>query len=798
MNHIEIEKKWQDIWDENKAFEAKDDFSLPKYYALIEFPYPSGKGLHVGHPRGYTAMDIIARKRRMEGYNVLYPIGWDAFGAPAEEYAIKNKVHPSEAVKRSIEVFKGQLKSLGMSFDWSREFSTTDPDYYKWTQWQFLKFLEHDMAYKAKALINWCPNCKIGLSNEDAEGGKCERCGGQVVKKEKEQWMLKMKSYADKLIDGLEDTDFIQRVKTAQINWIGKSKGAEVEFEINGTGEALKVFTTRPDTLYGVTFMVVAPEHPMFASLKNKIENMDEILEYRKEANKKSEFERVELAKDKTGVKIKGVTATNPLNGEEIEIWTSDYVMMGYGTGAIMAVPAHDTRDYEFAKKFNIIIREVIAGGNIDEEAYTDTNEGTYVNSGILNGLSVKDGKEAIMKHIEQNDLGKKETHFKLQDWVFSRQRYWGEPIPVVHCEKCGTVPVAEKDLPVELPKVESYEPTDTGESPLANIREWVETTCPKCGGYAERETDTMPNWAGSSWYWLRYMDSKNESAFASQEAMNYWNKVDWYNGGMEHATRHLLYARSWHKFMYDIGVIPFDEPFKIRTAHGMILGSNGEKMSKSRGNVVNPDDIIKEFGADTLRTYTMFIGDFEKSVTWSENGVKGCRRFLDKILKIANMVEFGDSYSKELESSLHKTIKKVTEDYEAMKFNTAIAKLMEFSNEVIKNGKINKAEFKTLITLLNPVAPHMTEELWQKYDFEGYIYNAAWPKHDEAKTIDAIIEVPVQINGKVRVTIKVAKDAKEAEVLTKAKEAIAEKIEGKQIIKEIYVPGRILNIVVK
>ncbi|MCT4611961.1 MAG: leucine--tRNA ligase [Clostridia bacterium] len=797
-NFKDIEEKWQKKWDDEETFKALNDSDKEKYYALIEFPYPSGAGLHVGHPRGYTALDVIARKRRMEGYNVLYPIGWDAFGLPAENYAIKNKIHPSQAVEENIKVFKGQLKNLGISFDWSREFSTTDPDYYKWTQWCFLKFLEHDMAYKAKANINWCNSCKVGLSNEDAEGGVCDRCGGPVVKKEKEQWMLKMKSYADKLIDGLDDTNFIERVKTAQVNWIGKSKGAEVSFKVKEVNEELEVFTTRPDTLYGVTFMVLAPEHPMLDKYKDIIKNFSDIENYRIEANKKSEFERVELAKDKTGVKIDGLTAINPINGKEIEVWISDYVMMGYGTGAIMAVPAHDTRDYEFAKKFGIDIVEVISGGDIETEAYTNTAEGTYVNSDILNGKSVKEGKEAILEYIKLNNLGKEKTNYKLQDWVFSRQRYWGEPIPVVHCDKCGHVPVPESQLPVELPNVASYEPTDNGESPLANIREWVETTCPKCGGYAERETDTMPNWAGSSWYYIRYMDPKNSEELASEDAMKYWGKVDWYNGGMEHATRHLLYARFWHRFFYDIGVLPTAEPFNVRTAHGMILGDNGEKMSKSKGNVVNPDDIVRDFGSDTLRTYIMFIGDFEKSVAWSENGVRGAKRFLEKVWKLNDIVNDSEEYTKEFESLIHKTIKKVTDDYEAMKYNTAIAALMGLINEINKVGKMSKADLRVILTLLNPVAPHITEELWEMQGFEGQVSKALWPKYDEAKMIDDVIEIPVQVNGKVRAKIEMSKDASQDEVLASARQAIEDKLEGKSIVKEIYVPGRILNIVVK
>ncbi len=799
-NPKEIEKKWQDIWEEKRIFEASNDTTKKKFYALIEFPYPSGQGLHVGHPRPYTAMDIVARKRRFEGYNVLFPIGWDAFGLPTENYAIKNKIHPRIVTEQNIKRFKEQLKSIGFSFDWSREVDTTDPKYYKWTQWIFLKLFEKGLAYKKEMPINWCPSCKVGLANEEVVGGKCERCGSDVVRKVKNQWMLKITEYADRLIEDLETVDYMDKIKAQQINWIGRSNGMEIDFKISGKEDVLRVFTTRPDTIYGATYMVIAPEHPIIDKYKDIIENMDEIEKYREYVSKKSDIERTELSKEKTGVEIKGLKAVNPVTNKEIPIWTSDYVLMSYGTGAIMAVPAHDTRDWEFAKKFNLPIVEVIKGGNVEEEAYTDTEHGIVVNSEIINGLEVKEAIEKISDWLEENGLGKRKVNYKLRDWVFSRQRYWGEPIPLVYCEKCGWVPVPEDELPVMLPEVEHYEPTDTGESPLANIREWVETTCPKCGGKAERETDTMPQWAGSSWYFLRYVDPHNDKALASKEALDYWLPVDWYNGGMEHTTLHLLYSRFWHKFLYDIGVVSTVEPYKKRTSHGMILGENNEKMSKSRGNVVNPDDIVREYGADTLRTYEMFIGDFEKSVPWSDNGVKGCRRFLERVWRLQEIVVPGDSYTKELETKIHKTIKKVSEDYETLKFNTAIAALMSLLNDFNSQGKITAADFKTFLILLNPVAPHITEELWQICGFEGMLHESKWPVYDEEKTIEEQIEMPIQINGKVRGTIMVPVDSTEDMIKEKIRENenLMRYLEGKQIVKEIFVKGKIYNIVVK
>ena len=798
-NYSEIEKKWQNYWDENYCFLTQNSSDKPKYYILVEFPYPSGAGLHVGHVRSYTALDAMSRMKRMQGYNVLFPMGWDAFGLPAEQFAIKNKVHPKEAVKRNIEVFKGQIKDLGMSFDWSREFSTTDEDYYKWTQWQFLKFYEKGMAYKAKKEINWCPNCKIGLSNEEAEGGVCERCGNPVTKKEKEQWILRMSDYADKLLDGLEDTDFLDRIKTAQINWIGKSEGAEVNFSLDGLEDTLKVFTTRPDTLYGVTFMVVSPEHDLIEKYKDKIKNYSEVIKYKEEASKKSEIERTDATKEKTGIKLEGLYAINPVNNEKVEIWTSDYVLMNYGTGAIMAVPAHDTRDYEFAKKFGIKIIPVIEGGNISKEAYT--GDGKMINSGVLNEFTNK--KEAIRKmleYLEEKGIGKKTINYRLQDWIFSRQRFWGEPIPMVYCEKCGWVPVPYEQLPVKLPEVTSYEPTENGESPLANIDEWVNTTCPKCGGHAKRETDTMPNWAGSSWYYLRYMDPHNNKEFASDEAMKYWGMVDYYNGGMEHATRHLLYARFWHRFLYDNGLVPFPEPFKKRVAHGMILGENGEKMSKSRGNVINPDDMVKSYGADALRTYELFIGDYEKDASWSENGLKGCKRFLDRIYRLKDKVTDGFMYSKAIEKLMHKTIKKVTNDIETMKYNTAVSSLMILTNELEKLDKITKTDYKTLLILLNPIAPHITEELNEICELGKTIVNCKWPEYSESMTIDDEKEIGVQVNGKVRATIKVSSDMNEEKIkeIALKEENVQKHINGKDIVKIIVIKNRIVNIVIK
>lgn len=798
-NHKEVEKKWQDIWDKEETFVTSDDKTKPKFYALIEFPYPSGQGLHVGHPRPYTALDIVARKRRLQGYNVLYPMGWDAFGLPTENYAIKNKVHPKEVTKKNVARFKSQLKSLGMSFDWSKEINTTDPEYYKWTQWIFLKLFEKGLAYKKEASINWCTSCKVGLANEEVVNGVCERCGSEVVRKIKNQWMLKITDYAEKLLNDLELVDYIERVKIQQANWIGRSEGAEIEFNTTASNK-LMVYTTRPDTIFGVTYMVIAPEHPYIEEWKNMIKNMGAINEYKEYANKKSDFERTELSKEKTGVRIEGVCAINPATGKEIPIFISDYVMMSYGTGAIMAVPGHDTRDWEFAKKFNLPIIEVVAGGNVNEAAFTDIEKGTLVNSGFINGLSVEDAKIRMLEWVGEKGIGKKKVNYKLRDWVFSRQRYWGEPIPLIYCEKCGWVPVPEGELPVLLPEVESYEPTDNGESPLANMTDWVNTTCPKCGGHAKRETDTMPQWAGSSWYFLRYIDPHNDKELASRENLEYWMPVDWYNGGMEHTTLHLLYSRFWHKFLYDCGIVTTPEPYKKRTSHGMILGENNEKMSKSRGNVINPDEIVEEFGADTLRTYEMFIGDFEKAVPWSQNGVKGCRRFLDRVWRIQEMLACGDEYSKELETSMHKTIKKVSEDFESLKFNTAIASLMSLLNEFYDKGKVNRAELMTFLILLNPVAPHITEEIWEQNGFTGMINAQKWPEWDENKTVDDVIEIPVQINGKVKGKIVIPTDASKDVVKEKINEdeKLLSLINGKNVIKEIYVPGKIYTIVVK
>ena len=798
-NHREVETKWQEIWDKNKAFKTSDDYSKPKYYALVEFPYPSGQGLHVGHPRPYTALDIVARKRRMQGYNVLYPMGWDAFGLPTENYAIKNHIHPKIVTKNNVARFKNQLHSLGYSFDWDREINTTDPGYYHWTQWIFLKLFNAGLAYKAEMPINWCTSCKVGLANEEVVNGVCERCGSEVVRKVKSQWMLKITAYADKLLEGLDSVDYVERVKVSQKNWIGKSTGAEVDFALKDKEDKLTVYTTRPDTLFGVTYMVMSPEHPFIDKYKDSIENWDEVVAYREMAARKSDFERTELAKDKTGVMLKGFTAVNPVNNKEVPVWISDYVLMSYGTGAIMAVPAHDERDWDFAKKFNMPIIEVVAGSPVDvnEAVYTDVATGTLVNSEFLNGLSVAEAKEKIIAFLTEKGIGHQKTNFKLRDWVFSRQRYWGEPIPIVKCEKCGYVPLPESELPLELPEVESYMPTDNGESPLAHMTEWVKTTCPKCGGSAMRDTDTMPQWAGSSWYFLRYTDPTNDKELASKEALNYWMPVDWYNGGMEHTTLHLLYSRFWHRFLYDQKVVPCPEPYMKRTSHGMILGSNGEKMSKSRGNVVNPDDIVRDYGADTLRTYEMFIGAFELSAAWSEDGVKGCRRFLERVWKLQDILTEDESYSKDLEIKMHQTIKKVSGDFECLKYNTAIAAMMALINEFYKKNAVTRGELKTLLTLLNPVAPHITEEIWQSAGFEGYIYENTWPEYDEAKTIEATIEIAVQINGKVKGTLAVERDAAKEDVIAKAKEAVADKLTG-NIVKEIYVPGRLVNIVQK
>lgn len=800
-NHKVVEKKWQKVWDDEKAFAATNDYSKPKYYALVEFPYPSGQGLHVGHPRPYTALDIVARKRRMQGYNVLYPMGWDAFGLPTENYAIKNKIHPKIVTENNVKHFKDQLHSLGYSFDWDREINTTDPKYYKWTQWIFLKLFKAGLAYKKEMPINWCTSCKVGLANEEVVNGVCERCGAPVVRKVKSEWMLKITDYADKLIEGLNDVDYIERVKVSQKNWIGRSTGAEVDFQIKDTEDKLRIYTTRCDTLFGVTYMVVSPEHPYLDKYKDQIKNWEEIVAYREQASRKSDFERAELAKDKTGVAIDGLTAINPVNGKEVPIWVSDYVLMSYGTGAIMAVPAHDERDWEFAKKFHLPIIQVVAKNgeevDVNEAAFTDVATGVLINSDFLNGLEVKDAKEKMIKFLEEKGIGQAKTNYKLRDWVFSRQRYWGEPIPIVHCDKCGYVPIDESELPLLLPEVESYMPTDNGESPLAAMTDWVNTTCPCCGGSAKRETDTMPQWAGSSWYFLRYTDPHNDKALASPEALKYWLPVDWYNGGMEHTTLHLLYSRFWHKFLYDQGVVPTPEPYQKRTSHGMILGENGEKMSKSRGNVVNPDDIVQEYGADTLRTYEMFIGAFDLAASWSEDGVKGCRRFLDRVWKLQDLMTDEEGYSKDLETKMHQTIKKVSNDFENLKYNTAIAAMMTLLNDFYKKGSITRGELKTLIILLNPVAPHITEEMWQIIGCEGRVYQQTWPEFDEAKTVESSVEIAVQINGKVKGTLGIQKDDPKDQVIAKAKEVIADKLTG-NIIKEIYVPGRLVNIVMK
>ena len=800
-NHKVVEGKWQKVWDDNKAFAATDDYSKPKYYALVEFPYPSGQGLHVGHPRPYTALDIVARKRRMQGYNVLYPMGWDAFGLPTENYAIKNKIHPKEVTKTNVARFKKQLHSLGYSFDWDREINTTDPEYYKWTQWIFLKLFKAGLAYKKEMPINWCTSCKVGLANEEVVNGVCERCGSEVVRKVKSEWMLKITDYADKLIEGLDGVDYIERVKVSQKNWIGRSTGAEVDFSVKGKEDKLRIYTTRCDTLFGVTYMVVSPEHPILDKYKDEIGNWSDIEAYREQAAKKSDFERSELAKDKTGVCIDGLTAINPVNGKEIPIYVSDYVLMSYGTGAIMAVPAHDDRDWEFAKKFGLPLIQVVAKDgeevDINEAAFTDVATGVLINSDFLNGLEVKDAKEKMIKFLEEKGIGQAKTNYKLRDWVFSRQRYWGEPIPIVHCDKCGYVPIDESQLPLLLPEVDSYMPTDNGESPLAAMTDWVNTTCPCCGGPAKRETDTMPQWAGSSWYFLRYTDPHNTEALASKEALKYWLPVDWYNGGMEHTTLHLLYSRFWHKLLYDQGVVPTPEPYQKRTSHGMILGENGEKMSKSRGNVVNPDDIVDVYGADTLRTYEMFIGAFDLAASWSEDGVKGCRRFLDRVWKLQDSVTDEKGYSKDMETKMHQVIKKVSNDFENLKYNTAIAAMMALLNDFYKKGSVTADEFKTLLILLNPVAPHITEELWSIKNYGGYVYQQTWPEFDEAKTVESTVEIAVQINGKTKATLAIGKEDPKDEVIAKAKEVIADKLTG-NVIKEIYVPGRIVNIVMK
>ena len=799
-DHKQVEKKWQDIWDEKQCFKAENGSDKEKFYALVEFPYPSGQGLHVGHPRSYTALDIVARKKRMQGYNVLYPMGWDAFGLPTENFAIKNHVHPAEVTKKNIARFKSQLKSLGLSFDWSREINTTDPSYYKWTQWIFLQLFKKGLAYKKEMSVNWCTSCKCVLANEEVVNGVCERCGSEVVHKTKSQWMLAITKYAQRLIDDLDDVNYIERVKIQQKNWIGRSTGAEVDFKTT-EGDTLTVYTTRPDTLFGATYMVISPEHPMIEQWGDKLANIADVRTYREEAARKSDFERTELNKDKTGVKLEGVAAINPVNGKQIPIFVSDYVLMGYGTGAIMAVPAHDDRDWEFAKKFGCEIIEVVSGGeDVQKAAFTAKDEtGILVNSDFLNGKTVKDAIPAMIEWLGEKGIGRAKVQYKLRDWVFSRQRYWGEPIPIVKCDKCGYVPLPEDQLPLELPNVHTYEPTDNGESPLAHMTDWVNTTCPCCGGPAKRETDTMPQWAGSSWYFLRYMDPHNDKALASKEALEYWSPVDWYNGGMEHTTLHLLYSRFWHKFLYDIGVVPTKEPYAKRTSHGMILGENGEKMSKSRGNVVNPDEIVDVYGADTMRLYEMFIGDFEKAAPWSPKSIKGCRRFLERVWSLAEKVQDGDEYSKEHEALMHRTIKKVGEDADSLKANTAIAALMTMLNEFYDKG-VNKAEYKTFLALLNPFAPHITEELWQQLGETGLLSVAPWPAYDEAKTVESTVEMAVQVNGKLKGTIKLAADAdKQAAIdAALAEEKVQHAIEGKQIVKQIVVPGKIVNLVVK
>ena len=795
-----IENKWQKIWDENETFKAPNDFTKPKFYALVEFPYPSGQGLHVGHPRSYTALDIISRKKRLQGYNVLYPMGWDAFGLPTENYAIKNHIHPEEVTKQNIANFKRQLKMLGFSFDWSREVNTTDPSYYKWTQWIFLQLFKEGLAYKKEMSVNWCTSCKCVLANEEVVNGVCERCGSEVIHKVKSQWMLKITEYAERLIKDLDGLDFIDRVKTQQRNWIGKSTGAEIDFPTTA-GDSLKVYTTRPDTVFGVTYMVISPEHKLIEKWADKLDNMDEINAYKEAAAKKTEFERTEVAKDKTGVRLSGVMAINPLNNKEIPIFISDYVLTSYGTGAIMAVPAHDDRDWEFAKKFDIPMIEVVSGGeDIEKCAFTDCATGIICNSDFLNGLSVDDAKKKIIEYMEENKIGEPKVNYKLRDWVFSRQRYWGEPIPIVCCEKCGYVPLPESELPLTLPEVDSYEPSETGESPLSKIADWVNTTCPKCGGKAKRETDTMPQWAGSSWYFLRYCDPHNDKELASPEALKYWLPVDWYNGGMEHTTLHLLYSRFWHKFLYDIGAVPTPEPYNKRTSHGMILGANGEKMSKSRGNVVNPDDIVNEYGADTMRLYEMFIGDFEKSAPWSPKSIKGCKRFLERVAQLPEILTDGDGYSEKLESEFHRTVKKVTEDIDDLKMNTAIAALMTLINDIYSVGSITRGELKTFVTLLYPFAPHLCEEIYESVGFGGMLNATEWPAFDPEKCVDSTVEIAVQVNGKIKCKLNVPADISNDDAIAAAMNEDAVKVatDGMTVIKSIYVKGKLVNIVVK
>lgn len=794
-----VEKKWQKKWEDEGVFHAEDNSSKPKFYSLVEFPYPSGAGMHVGHIKAYSGLEVVSRKRRMQGYNVLFPIGFDAYGLPTENYAIKTGIHPRKVTDDNIEKFSSQLKNVGFSFDWTRVIDTTEEGYYKWTQWIFLKMFEKGLAFRDKTLVNYCPSCKVVLSNEDSQGGKCDICHSDIVQKSKDVWYLRITEYADKLLEGLNGVDYLPNVKLQQVNWIGKSTGAFVNFAVDGTDEKLRIYTTRPDTLFGVTFMVMAPEHPLIDKYASKIANMNEVEAYRAECAKKTEFERTQLVKDKTGVCLDGLCGINPVNGKKIPIYISDYVMMGYGTGAIMAVPAHDERDYEFAKKFGIDIIEVIKGGNMDEDAYT--GDGEMVNSDFLNGLTnKKDSIAKMLEFLEEKGIGEKGVQYKMKDWAFNRQRYWGEPIPIVYCDKCGMVPVPYEELPLKLPKVDNFKPGSDGESPLAKIDSFVNCKCPKCGGDAKRETDTMPQWAGSSWYFLRYIDPHNDKCFADPEKLKYWGKVDWYNGGMEHVTRHLIYSRFWHKFLYDIGEVPYSEPYAKRTAQGLILGPDGEKMSKSKGNVVDPNEVVEAYGADVLRTYVLFMGDYEKAAPWSENGVKGCKRFIDRVWNLTEILTDGDGYSKELETSFHKTIKKVSDDIENMKFNTAIAALMTLLNEIYDKGSVTKGELKTFVTLLNPFAPHVTEEIWEKEGFDGMLANGSWVSFDEDKTVDATIEVPVQICGKLRATVTIAKDAdaKTAIEAAKADAKVAELLEGKTVIKEIYVPGKIINIVAK
>lgn len=798
-NPSEIEKKWQNIWEDDNTFAASSDTDKPKFYALVEFPYPSGQGLHVGHPRSYTALDVVARARRLQGYNVLYPMGWDAFGLPTENYAIKNRIHPEIVTKNNIKRFKSQLKALGLSFDWTREINTTDPSYYKWTQWIFLQLFNHGLAYKKEMAVNWCTSCKCVLANEEVVSGGCERCGGEVVRKVKSQWMLKITEYAQRLIDDLDLVDYPERVRAQQIHWIGRSTGAQVRFE-STAGDPIFVYTTRPDTLFGATYMVVSPEHPLLEKWADMIENIDEVRSYQAEAAKKSDFERTEVAKDKTGVRIIGVDAVNPVNRNKIPIFISDYVLVSYGTGAIMAVPGHDTRDWEFAKKFNLPIIEVVKGGDVEKEAFTDCETGVMVNSGLLDGMSVEDAKKAIIEWLSEKGLGESKVNYKLRDWVFSRQRYWGEPIPIIECPKCGHVAVPEEELPLCLPMVDSYEPTETGESPLAGIADWINVSCPKCGGPAKRETDTMPQWAGSSWYFLRYTDPHNDKELASRKALEYWTPIDWYNGGMEHTTLHLLYSRFWHKFLFDIGVVPTPEPYAKRTSHGMILGENGEKMSKSRGNVVNPDEIVEEYGADTMRLYEMFIGDFEKAAPWSSTSIKGCRRFLERVWGLQENILPGDAIRPRLETPFHKTIRKVTEDIDNLKYNTAIAALMALLNTIYESGGITRGEYRVFLILLNPFAPHITEEIWENMKLGRLIARSEWPAYDAAKCVEQTIEIAVQINGKVRTRITIAADSDSAAAVSAAKsdEKIASALEGMQVVKELYVPGKLVNLVVK